>query len=387
MLLTRRSMLGSAVAAGVVMPQMAWSAVPEKYVAASIALQDNRIWVAVSLEKRKPELFIIDTGAINNIMSRKWAREQRFEIGHNSSNRGVGGSEQSEVLNIDNVLIGGAFLQKYAEFKTSPALDDGEFKGLLGCRFLTEFDCDLDFAKSEWRIYPNGRHDRSGLSQVPDSYRPRAGSFEMEVDAQVGDATGRFGIDTGAPGTMLIDGRMAEKMNLWNSGAPYAPSQSRGFGPGSVPCRLYRVDRMKIHKFIFEKPLVKLMKPNQKLSNLYANDGLIGLKGLRHFLLSTDRKGKALWLAPNRMNFADRDEGYPLSGLWFRRNAGQIVIDDVGTGSPGANAGLQTGDVVIGKQWDALLAEVNGPAGKELALDYERKGKRASAVFALRPYL
>lgn len=387
MLLTRRTMMGSTFAGALLAPQMAFAAGEAKFVAASISLQDNRIWVAVSLEKRKPELFIIDTGAMSNILSKKWAREQKFEIGHTSRNRGIGGPEQSEILNIDDVLIGGAFRQDYAEFKTSQSLDNGEFKGLLGCKFLTEFDCDLDFVKSEWRIYPQGRSDRAGLYQIPDSYRPRAGSFELEVDAQVGGVSGRFGLDTGAPGTMLIDGPTAAKMNLWDSGAPYAPTQSRGFGPDSVPCRLYRADRMKIHKFVFEKPLVKLMKPGNRLANLYDTDGLIGLKGLRHFLISTDRKNKTLWLAPNGMNFADRDEGYPLSGIWLKRDKDQIVIDDVGIGSPGAAAGLKAGDIMVGKSWDMLLSEVSGPAGRQIALEYEREGRRSRAEFTLQPYL
>lgn len=384
---TRRHVIGSMLASSLLPHARLLAAAPGKFVAASISLQDDRIWVAVSLEKKKPELFIIDTGSMTNIVSKKWAKDNKLEVGHGSRNRGLGGSEESEILNVDDLLIGGAFRQDYAEFKTSPSLDSADFKGLLGCRFITEFDCDLDFAKGEWRIYPDGRGDRTGLSQVPDSYRERGQYYNLSVDAQVGGAAGRFELDTGAPGTMLIDGPMAEKMNLWDSGAPYAPTQSRGFGPGSVPCRLYRVDRMKIHKFVFQKPLVKLMKPGETRSNIYKTDGLIGLKGLRHFLLSTDRKSKTLWLAPNGMEFPDTDEGYSFSGIWLERDKDQIRIADIGIGSPAAAAGMQVGDVITGKDWNGVLKEINGKAGRQIALDYERGGKRVRAEFTLQPYL
>ncbi len=387
MSVSRRDIMKFGVGSAALLSTPRLFAAAGKYVSCSVSLEANRIWVAVSLEKRKPELFVLDSGAMSNIVSKQWAKDQKFEIGHGSRNRGIGGAEQSEVLNIDDLLIGGAFRQNYAEFKTSPALDREDFKGVLGCKFLTEFDCDLDFVKNEWRIYPDGRGDRTGLHQVPNSYRPRGTSFELIVDAKIGDVAGRFKLDTGAPGIMLMDGQMSEKMNLWDSGAPYAPTQSRGFGPGSVPCRIYRVDRMKMHKFAFEKPLVKLMKPGGSMSNIYDSDGLIGLKALRHFLISTDRKSKTLWLAPNGLKFLDDDEGYSMSGIWLRRDQDRILVDDVGIGSPAAAAGMKVGDVIIGRQWDMILKEVNGAPGRQVALDYERAGKRTRVELTLQPYL
>lgn len=383
---SRRHMMGSMLAGALLPYDKLLAATPGKHIAASISLDEGRIWVAVSLEKKKPELFILDSGMMGNIISRKWAQEQQFEIGQRSANRGLGGVEESEVVNVDDLLIGGAFRQKYAEFRTSKSIENESFKGLLGCKFLTKFDCDLDFAQGQWRIYPEGRGDRTGLYQIPDSYRARGTSYGLEISGQVGAASGRFMIDTGASGSMLLDGQMAEKSGLWNSGAPYAPVQTRGFGPGRVPTRLYRADRIKIHQFVFEKTLVNVMKPGGSMGQIRDYEGLVGLKAIRHFLISTDRKTKSLWVAPNGMKFPDEDR-HPMSGLWFDRDKDRITISDVGIGSPAAAAGLQAGDVVVGKEWGALVAEVNGVAGRQIALDYERDGRRSRAEFTLKPFL
>jgi len=70
--------MGSTLAGALIAPRMAFAAGEGKFVAASISLQDNRIWVAVSLEQRKPELFIIDSGAMSHILSKKMGGGKKF---------------------------------------------------------------------------------------------------------------------------------------------------------------------------------------------------------------------------------------------------------------------------------------------------------------------
>ena len=388
MQLTRRSIIGSIAAALAISPARLLAEQSKgRVVVAPISIEDGRIWVAVSLNKRPPVLFILDTGTMTNMVSEEIARSYKLKLKDDADTYGVGGKETGKLVHVDELTIGGAFHQEFSIFKTSTVFDRGDEKGALSCKFLTEFDCDLDFAKSEWRLYPDGRPNRDGLIQIPESYRPRADSMQLTVDAQIAGATGKFVLDTGAPGTMLLDGQMTEKTALWDSGAPYAPTQSRGFGPASVPCRLYRADRMKIHKFVFQRPLIRLMKPGIKMAKMYGMDGLIGLKGLRHFLISTDSKSKSLWLGPNGMTFPDEDDKYGLSGIWLEHEKDRISISDVGVGSPAANAGMQVGDVIVGKEWGALLSEINAAAGRLVKLDYERSGVRRTAEMTLQPYL
>lgn len=383
-MLTRRTMIGSTLAGGLLLPRMAMAA--DKFIVCPISVEDHKIWVAVSIEKQKPELFFIDTGASHNVLSDKWATALKLRTSGFTRSKGIGGIETGDVLKVRNVSIGGALDIGELDFAASKTLDKGEAKGLLAAAFLAEFDSDLDFAKSQWRIYPDGRTDRTGLYQIPDSYEPIGETFRLAINGTVGPLQGRFQVDTGAPGTLLLDGRASKKMDLWDSGQPYVPNTSRGFGPGSVPSRMYRVDRIKLHKFALEKQFVTLMRPGETLGQFQKFDGLIGMRSLRHFDISTDRKNKCLWMKPNGMNFDDENR-YPMSGIWAQEEKGKLEIVDVGIGSPAEKAGLKAGDIVIGKQHEAFRTELYGAAGNTIAFEYERGGKRSKAEFVLQPYL
>lgn len=358
----------------------------DRHVTVSISIEGDRIWAAVSLTGSKPELFILDTGAVNSVISTGLVEKLGLQGRGYTYARGLGGIERSNILHVRNVSIGGAFNIEYMEFRASRSLDRGNIAGLFGTGIVTEFDTDLDFAKGEWRIYPKGRNDRSGYSEVPGSFRMVGPTYSLNMDCHADDFSGRFLIDSGAPCTMLLDGNASASSGLWSSDQPYVPMRSRGFGEGSLPTRLYRLKRIKLHKYVFENPLVLLSQPGAKNGQFRKVDGLIGLRALRHFHISTDAKNKSLWLAPNGLIFPDDDQ-YPMSGIWLKRTADQVFIDDIGTGSPAAAAGLRVDDEIVDMEWDRLVHQINGNEGQRVVLDYLREGERARAEFTLSKYL
>ncbi len=364
----------------------AQTATGEKYISASVSIEGNRLWTAVSLEGMKPELFILDTGASFSAISASYAKTNKLRTNGQMTVKGLGGADTHEFARIKKMLIGGAFSKDDHVFTVVKNFDRAGFVGTLGSEFLTFADSDLDFVKSEWRIYPEGRKDRVGFYALPDSYDDTSQIPKLSMPVKIGLFQGRFMVDTGAPGSLLIDGNAAEKSGIWNSGAPYAPDLTRGFGSGYSQTRVYRTDRIKIHKFVLEKQLVRCLKPGMDRTQIRRFDGLVGMAALRHFHISTDKNGRTLWLAPNGMQFPENEE-YPMSGLWLEGEKTNIRIEDVGIGSPAAKAGLMVGDKIIGKEYRSLIDEITGKAGRVIVFDYERGGKRARAEFTLQPYL
>ncbi|MBP6379339.1 MAG: aspartyl protease family protein [Sphingorhabdus sp.] len=383
---SRRFLLQAGLLSPILASPLRAQAAADKFYAVGISIEDNRIWTAVSLGKLKPELFIIDTGSERSVVSHKWATANKLKTGGYTMMRGMGGVEKADVVKVKDMLIGGVFTKDYQEFAATKSLDRADFVGLLGVDFLLFADCDLDFVKGEWRVYPEGRTSRPGFYQVPDSIRPRNVAQPLGMAVSVGDFSGYFGIDTGSPSALLLDGKAAKKTGLWESDRPYAPFAHKGFGSGSSRARIYRADRIKLHKFILEKQLISLLEPGVDKSNWRDVDGLVGMQALRHFHLSTDTKNKALWMAPNGLNFAN-EERYPLSGLWLEGSGTNITIADVGIGSPAAATGLKVGDKIVGQNFAAMLQKFSGAPGKSVSFDYERDGKRASVEYTLRPYL
>lgn len=91
-----------------------------------------------------------------------------------------------------------------------------------------------------------------------------------------------------------------------------------------------------------------------------------------------------MYAAPNGL--PKKPSGYPLSGLWLEEEKGRLLIDDVGTGSPAALAGLKQGDVLPGTMQDALRT-INGPPGKPVVLTVESGGAKREVRYTLKSWL
>ncbi len=159
------------------------------------------------------------------------------------------------------------------------------------------------------------------------------------------------------------------------------PWISGGTGPNRVPARLVRVPKMRIGKFIFERPIAMLLEPGNS-SSYFGAKGLLGLNALTRLHLSTDVKNKTLWAAPN---FAAQPESsYPASGVWVIQASEGLKVVDVGNGSPAAAAGLKIGDLIVGRP---LSYFESMSFGQRVSLDFDRGSKRMHLDYTLTDYL
>jgi Aspartyl protease len=353
---------------------------------AKILLKDNRIWTMFQVGDNAPELFIVDTGAFHNAVAWDYSTQLKLRTDYTFEAQGLGGIDKHYSVVAKNVTIGGTLKFPDLHFGATKSLNGSRYKGVLGSYVLTAANTDLDFAKGELRVFPKGRKIGDGFAKVPGGYHQGKFNVDLRVPCTVDGLAGNFQIDSGSPLTLLLDGKASAATGLWGSKQPYVPWRQRGFGNARTLTRLFRMKRLEMHGLVFNDPLVMLSDPRTSKTQLVDVDGLVGLRALRHFHLSIDLTDKSLWLAQNEMSFAD-EVRYPMSGLWFEQQGDRIMIVDVGVGSPAANAGLMVGDEIVGKAWDALRIEVNGAAGAEVTLEYERLGKRAASTLTLTPYI
>lgn len=76
---------------------------------------------------------------------------------------------------------------------------------------------------------------------------------------------------------------------------------------------------------------------------------------------------------------------YPLSGLWLDQRRQQVVVADVGFGSPAAAAGVTRGNVIEGSL-PQLIDRIDGGPGKRVALTVIGDAKREIS-YTLAPWL
>ncbi|WP_294290855.1 aspartyl protease family protein [uncultured Sphingomonas sp.] len=380
-MIDRRTMLGAVVAA----PLFPYAARGEgRRLVNSIAVEDNRVWIAAQIgTDPKPRYFVIDTGANVSLINDALAKRLGMKVIGQSDLLGVGGVSRFPYYNGSELTFASGLRVPNMLFAGTDARLGNDAAGALSAGLFTSYDSDLDFVKGEWRAYPEGRPDFAGLSQLKSRFiGDRMRGVRILADATLGGRTGEYLMDTGVPGQVVIEGRAATRSGLWSADRPYAPAQGSGIGRARVKRRIVRGDTLTIGSVRFDRPLVAVSAPG---TPGHEGDGFIGLGILERLHLTTQIKPGTLWIAAN-----DRPapaERYAFSGLWFDREGDDIVVGDVGTGSPAAAAGIKVGDRVSSIIWEELLRRNAQPAGSDMALRVVSGGKGRDVTLKLAPYL
>ena len=379
----RRSVVGGglALAAAGVPLGRAFAADKPPYVN-RIAIDGNRVWIAAKIGDKGPYFFIIDTGAYISLINDAFAKSLGLSKRLGQAAMGIGGVSDHSWYNAGTVSLASGIRFPEMLFAGTDAKLGKDAVGSFGAGLFTTYDSDLDFAKGEWRAYTGGRPNFDGLVKLKSRFTKDSGGARIIADATVDGFEGDFLIDTGAPGEILLSGRAAANSGLWNDSQPYSPGRLHGIGKGSVEARTVRAKRLKIGPFVFERPLVRLSAPGTPSA---PQDGIIGLKTLGLLHLTTDVSSGTLWAAPNEAPQAPST--YPLSGVWLEEERGRVVVEEVGTGSPAAAAGLRKGDVLIGGDLPAMIRAINGGPGRQISLKIQRGGTQQDLHYTLADYL
>lgn len=394
MLLHRRAVLGGLVGASLSAPLLGQER-SQKLVEVPIGFKDDRLWTTLTIGTNTERIAIFDTGSYSDVISARLAREVKARAVAKGALHGLGGSEATNWIKLEQVVFGRTFPVAPVYAQASQALDATPFKYLIGCGVLSHWNCELDIARRRWRIAGTSKMlldgaaaqtDAAPYVSIPDSYRWNGWTNTIYLSANVGGFSGKFHVDTGSPTNFLLDNRASQALGLWDSDQPFAPWRTGGFGRSQMRTRLYRLAKAGYAGIELGRPLVLLSDPDPAGSILEDADGLIGMRALSRSNLLFDREAKALWLQPNTLPTLP-DLRYPMSGLWLERKGGAIRVDEVGIGSPAAKAGVLVGDRIVNADWPALLKTINADAGTPVALELERDGKRIAVQFVLQPFL
>jgi len=377
--------LGGAAAAGALSPLRAFAA-GQRVFRASIALEANRVLIAVGMNGQGPFIFMIDTGQYVSMIRPDLAKQLKLPIQGYERTRGIGGGrgDQFAIYLARDFIIGGGIRQ------SSVALQDSfefgyrqDIYGALAAGILTASDADLDFDAGELRLYPDGRGDRTDYvavdSEIPRADQPNRGSRKILATILVDGRPVRCELDTGSPNMLSLNQSAARRLGLWDD-RPFAPTRPQGIGEAGPMARIVRIGAMELGGVRADRPLVTLLGNDVETTN----DGIVGLSFIRRFNMSIDSRSRRLWIKPSRQD--SPDVRYGPSGLWLDRDGSRIVVTAIGNGSPAASEGIRTGDRIQG-DWEAVLRAINGPAGSVARLKVERDGQARDVAIALTPYL
>jgi PDZ domain len=216
--------------------------------------------------------------------------------------------------------------------------------GVLGSEFFARFVVTLDFQA------------RTLTLRDPKTFRSagkgRALPLTIEnglfyVDAKVtprGHETlaGKFLVDTAAEGAVTLFSPLVRQHHLLGP-PPTAPAGSGGTLQGVT-----RGETLDLKGLLLREPVILLSGSTSGILSDSSHAGLLGMEVLRRFQVTLDASRKRLSLEKSAA-FSEPFE-YDASGLRVQPQGADLTtleIRRVMPGSPGAQAGLQTGDVIL----------------------------------------
>lgn len=215
--------------------------------------------------------------------------------------------------------------------------------GIIGYSILNRYIIKVNYDSLLISFWTPGsiRYPRGGYMLRPSI------SLLVSQDLRVKDErtiNARFLYDMGAGLCMLFNRDFVEDSLLYKRKKKYFIKEGEGLG-GKIDMDLTVIREVKVGPYKFKNVPVYTFDDESNVTSYPYMGGLIGNDILRRFNVTLNYKKSEIYLMPNS-HFAEPFD-YSYSGIELYLVNGIIFIGDVAKGSPGEEAGLREGDIVI----------------------------------------
>jgi hypothetical protein len=323
---------------------------------------DNLVFVPVRVNQGQPSMFQLDTSAA--VSSIDPARAAELGVAN----------LRSPVLNLTDVDFSLAQLGSQANTDFGRRLGRG-YEGTIGNDIVSGAVIEIDYGRQTVRLYDPASYHYKGVGKgFPLTMRDGMPAVRAKVDV-AGRKSGEalFVINTALDVPLLISDHFANQRHFFSSHlktVPLAPGEL-GVGGRAV---LGRIEYFEIGRYQIQAPLAAFAE-----GNLSGDDsqitGEIGGGMLRRFTVTLDYASHLAYFDGNSEIHADDHED--MSGISVAATGPglrTLEIVQVRPGSPGAEAGVQKGDVIEGVD-DEAAADISVTAVRELFRNVGHKYK------------
>ncbi len=306
---------------------------------------------------------VFDTAAVN-YMSQGFARRLGLKLESENIEFGTSSPAKTQVhkAHVDKIQIGNLILHDQTFYvgpgpgsDDTPAAGDGGSPSLLmGYELLRRFAVRIDYARQALTFYDGAHFRYSGNgTALPIHYTGNG----LIIEGAVGQASGSFLLDTGNEfGFSLSTNFVKQNSLIRKLGAHYVGYNGRGIAGPSPEAYLVRVNTLTMGPIAAPSVIAHLTTDASDTSDLAGN---IGQSVLSKFTEVFDcMHAQVIFEKTPR---SGKREIFNGAGLIFDTFGEGLQIMTVLPGSPGAQAGLKTGDVVSKIDGKAPPDEVNAP--------------------------
>lgn len=322
-----------------------------------------------TIDGKGPFKALFDTGAGVNILSTRLARKLGLKLDAQATKLGTSSpaSVQVHKTEVETLQIGDLLLHDQTFYVIDLPDENGAPSFVLGYELLRRFAVRIDFEKQRLTFFDGPQFHYSGPGTgVPLRIRDNA----LLAQASIGDASGWFLLDSGnESGTMMFTNFTLKNNLVQVLGARFLAYNGRGFAGPSPQAYLARINTMRIGAVRVPSVVAHLSTDPSDKRDL---DGNIGQDILGHFSEVFDCIHGKVYFETTKES--TQPEVFNRAGFIFDTFGHGLEVMTVLPGSPGAQAGIETGDVITAINGKAPDDETNQPAflqpsGTRLKLD------------------
>jgi PDZ domain/Aspartyl protease len=355
-------------------------------------LLNNHIYVEGRVNGGGPYTFIVDIGG-HTLLSPKVVADAGLRATGNAPESGAGEKQSSTgFVPVRTISIGAVEMRDQVAFATSiytPDIEGIPVDGMVGFELFRRLIVRIDYERKVLTFTEPGHASfRNAGVAVPFVFYTHLPFVRGRID----ETPATFDIDTGSRSELDVTSPAVARDHL-RQRYPKGEREVTGWGVGG-PSQSYVV---RLHSVTLGT--VTVNAPVADLSNAAGGsfsdsnyDGNIGTGFLKQFVVTFDYGHQLMYL--RRIQPPPPDVGdFDRSGLWINAAYGGYVVTYVASGSPAAEAGLQTSDVILELDGRPARAEDLSnarellrarPAGTHVAMLVKRKTGERRIVVILR---
>ena len=266
-----------------------------------IEIDNHLILMQVRVNGSRPLRFIFDTGASHSGLDSKVAAELGLKPKGRADGTATGGRIHGTYFTGVSLSVSGADVSDQTVFSAPfPTVPGFEFDGVIGYGFINQFVVEIDYLNKTMNLYDPGTYAYAGDGKsIPLSFDGRKipsvlTSIVVEGRAPV---EARLEIDTGADGTLVINGSFVKKQQLLAAMPKTVQDRGRGLG-GEERRLLGQVKAVQLGQFVMKDPPLVLLLDAEVESK--AGDGVVGGEIFRRFKMIIDYSRERMILEPNQ---------------------------------------------------------------------------------------
>ncbi len=339
-----------------------------------------------TIDGKGPFKGVFDTGSVN-ILSANLARKLGLKVDAQGLEFGTSSpaNVQAHKTHVDALQIGDLLVRDQTFYVIDLPDENGAPPFLVGYESLRRLAVKIDFEHQRLTFYDGPRFHYSGPgTAVPLQFQGNA----LLVQASIGDASGMFLLDSGnESGTMMSTGFTVKNDLVHALGAHFLAYNGRGFAGPSPEAYLARVNTMRIGDVRVPSIIGRFSTDPSDTSNLAGN---IGQNILRNFTEVFDCMRGQVYFETTKSSA--QPEVFNRAGLVFDSFGHGLQAMTVLPDSPGAQAGVETGDLITAIDGKTPDDEMNQPAflqpsGTQLQLTVQRGTGTRQVTVTLRDVL